>query len=359
MTGTNIKNIRSRAVWDSRGRPTVEASVELVNGAIGRAIAPAGASRGRHEAIELRDGAERLGGFGVERAIGNINGEIAKHLTGHDATDLRAVDAALTALDGTGQMARLGGNATIAVSMAVLWASASAEGSALYGYLGGDKQDHLPHPEVQIFGGGAHAGRRVDIQDFMVVCPAAENFEHALTMAAEVYHAAGAVMEETSNRHGVADEGGFWPAFDSNEAALETLVRAIERAGFRPYEEVAIALDIAASEFYRDGHYHLTLDDQILSAAEFIQQILAWIERYPIVSVEDPLAEDDSRGLAEFCAAVPAYVQVVGDDCLVTNAARVRASAAAKTCNAVLIKPNQVGTVTATREAFDAAQAAG
>lgn len=359
MTDTTIDTVTGRRVWDSRGRPTVEAEVRLGGGATGRAIAPAGASRGSREAIDLRDGGAPLGGFGVARAVAAVNGEIASRLAGMNATDQAAVDAALIALDGTPDKARLGGNATIAVSMAVLHAAAAAHGLPLFAYLAGGRPVRLPLPEIQIFGGGAHAGRRVDIQDFMVMPLGAASFDQALAMTAEVYLAAGKLMAEAGKLAGVADEGGFWPAFDSNEEALGMLTRAIERAGFRPGDEVAISLDIAASEFGHDGRYTLGLEQRTLDRDEMIRMLCGWCQRYPIASVEDPLAEDDPEGMRAFTAALGGRIQVIGDDYLVTSAARVREAAAQGACNAVLIKPNQAGTVTETRQALEAGKASG
>ncbi|MEI7969532.1 MAG: phosphopyruvate hydratase [Betaproteobacteria bacterium] len=359
MTQTLISTLRGRRVWDSRGRPTVEVEVRLNGGATGRAIAPAGASRGSHEAIDLRDGGRALGGLDVGQAVGHVNGEIAHRLTGMDATDQRAVDAALIALDGTPNKARLGGNATIAVSMAVLHAAAAANGLPLHAYLAAGRPVRLPLPEIQIFGGGAHAGRRVDIQDFMVMPLGARSFAQALEMTAEVYRAAGTLMQEAGRLQGVADEGGFWPAFSSNEDALAMLVRAIERAGFVPGDDVAISLDIAASEFGRDGRYTLGLDRRELDRDGMIELLLDWCRRYPIASIEDPLAEDDPAGMRAFTAVVGHRIQVIGDDFLVTNADRVRAAAQSQACNAVLVKPNQAGTVTETHAACEAGEAAG
>lgn len=359
MSKTAIDTVSARRVWDSRGRPTVEAEVRLGGGATGRAIAPAGASRGSREAVDLRDGGHSLGGFGVSRAVVAVNGEIAGRLRGMKATDQAAVDAALIALDGTPDKGRLGGNATIAVSMAVLHAAAAAHGLPLYAYLAGGRPVRLPLPEIQIFGGGAHAGRRVDIQDFMVMPLGAASFDEALVMTAEVYLAAGRLMAEAGKLAGVADEGGFWPAFDSNEEALTMLTRAIEKAGYRPGDEVAISLDIAASEFGRDGRYTLGLERRTLDSAGMIHMLAQWCRRYPIASVEDPLAEDDAEGMRAFTAAMGGRIQVIGDDYLVTSAARVREAAAQHACNAVLIKPNQAGTVSETRQALEAGKAAG
>jgi len=350
---------RGRRVWDSRGRPTVEAEIVLANGAIGRAMAPAGASTGSGEALDLRDGGTAFGGWDVTMALRSINGDIATRLRGFDAADQTAIDAALISLDATPNKSRLGANATVAVSMAVAHAAASAAGVPLYRYLGGDTATQLPLPQIQIFGGGAHAQRRVDIQDFLIICPSAASFAEALDRTAEVYRAAGKLMSEAGTLAGVADEGGFWPAFASNEEALATLVRAIERAGFRPGEDVGIALDVAASEFGREGRYKLGLDGRELGAEEMIALLEGWIARYPIISVEDPLAEDDAAGFTAFTRAVGGRVQVIGDDFLVTDAARIRDAAVAGSVNAVLLKPNQRGTLSETLAAWQATREAG
>jgi enolase len=335
--------------------------MHLAGGAMGRAIAPAGTSTGSGEAVELRDGEARFGGRDVRGAVAAIDGEIAGALTGHDATDQEAIDRTLIELDGTPDKHRLGGNALVAVSMAALHAAAGAAGRPLYQHLLGQigSEVLLPAPEIQIFGGGAHAGRRVDIQDFMVVAPAAHTFDQALEMIAEVYRAAGALMAERGLLQGVADEGGFWPAFDTNEAALDALMRAIERAGFIPGQEIALSLDIAASEFGENGHYRLALDGRTLDSDAMAEMLIGWLDRYPIASIEDPLAEDDAEGLRRFTAAVGHRVQIVGDDFLVTSADRVRKAAAQGACNAVLIKPNQAGTISEAKAALDAARAAG
>ena len=355
---TEIVALHGRRIWDSRGRPTVEAEVELASGVVGRGLAPAGASRGRFEAIELRDGGAALGGFGVSRALANVNGPIARALVGRDAADQEGVDAALTELDGTENFAALGGNAAIASSMAVLDAAARAEGLPLWRYLAGDRPVRLPLPEIQIFGGGAHAGRRVDIQDFLIMPVGAASFDEAMVMTAEVYRAAGALMEARGSLAGVADEGGWWPDFATNEEALDALALSIEAAGFR-HGEVVIALDIAASEFGENGRYRLGLEDREFDTGEWIDMLLAWVARYPILSVEDPVSEDDAAGMRAFTAAVGDRVQVIGDDFLVTDPERVAAAAAAGACNAVLLKPNQAGTITRTGRAMEAAQAAG
>ena len=356
---TSIVSIHGRRVWDSRGRPTVEAEVRLACGAKGRAIAPAGASRGSNEAIDLRDGGAKLGGYDVGRACANISGEIARTLTGMDATAQERVDAALTALDGSANKARLGGNATVAVSMAVLHAAASAAGLPLWRYLANGRPVRLPLPEVQIFGGGAHAGRRIDIQDLMIMAPRAASFDEAMVITAEVYRAGGEWMAAHGKLGGVADEGGWWPQFDSNEEALQALVAAIERAGYIPGEDVVLSLDIAASELYADGFYQLGLEKKQLDTDGMSEMLLGWIARYPIASIEDPLAEHDTEGMARFTRVAGGKIQIIGDDFLVTSAARVGAAAAAGACNAVLLKPNQAGTVSETRAALEAARAAG
>jgi len=359
MSKTAIQSVSAMRVWDSRGRPTVEAEVCLADGSHGRAIAPAGASTGSGEAVDLRDGGDALGGRDVQRAVANVCGEIAHALRGSDAGDQAAVDALLCRLDGTDNKARLGANATVAVSMATAHAAAAAAGVPLWRHLAGDGEIILPLPEIQIFGGGAHAGGRVDVQDFMIVAPGAESFNQAIEWTAEVYAAAGRLLEDQGRLRGVADEGGYWPEFSSNEEALEYLLRAIEEAGLAPLEQVAIALDIAATEFCQQGRYTLSLDGDELHSDAFIERLAAWIARYPIVSVEDPLAEDDEQGLRDFTARFGERLQVVGDDYLVTNAARVAHAADIGACNAVLIKPNQVGTLSEARQALDASRDAG
>ena len=285
-----------------------------------------------------------------------MNTIIAPALRGLDAADQAGVDARLIALDGTGTKSNLGANATIAVSMALAHAAAAARGLPLWRALGGAEAHLLPLPQIQIFGGGAHAARRVDVQDFMIMCPGAASFAEALDWTAEVYRAAGALMARTSGPLGVADEGGWWPDFAGNEQALEMLVCAIEQAGFVPGRQVSIALDIAASEFGRGGQYRL--EGRVLDTQGMIDVLLGWLRAWPIDSIEDPLAEDDAEGFAAFTAAA-GNVQVVGDDFLVTDAARVRAAASMGAANTVLIKPNQRGTLTETREAWDAARAVG
>ena len=359
MSVSSITDVHARRVWDSRGRPTLEVEVTVASGAVGRAIAPAGASTGSGEAVDRRDGGDAFGGYDVTKAITAVNDEISDALIGLNAEDQENADAVLIELDGTPDKNRLGGNAMIAASMAVAHAAAAAAEMPLWRYLGGLAAHTLPLPEIQIFGGGAHAASRVDIQDFMVMAVGAEDYAQTLDWTAEVYRAAGALMSENGLLQGVADEGGFWPAFDSNEAALDMLLRSIERAGFRPGEDVAISLDIAASEFGKDGRYTLGLEKRELDSDGLIEMLLGWVDRYPIVSIEDPLGEDDEEGLIRFTEAAGDKLQIIGDDYLVTNAERVGHAAGVGACNAVLVKPNQVGTLTETRAAFDAARAAG
>ena len=357
MSGTTIAHVVGRRVWDSRGRPTVEAEIELASGARGRAIAPAGASIGSGEAVDLRDGGQRLQGLDVGRAVASVNDEIGKAITGLDAADQEAVDRRLIELDGTPDKARLGANALVAVSMAVAHAAAANE--PLWRHLRGDREPILPLPQIQIFGGGAHARGRVDVQDFMVVPLGADSFDQALEWTAEVYMAAGKRLASAGRLQGVADEGGYWPDFATNEAAIEELVRAIEAAGLVPGEQAGVALDVAATRLFRDGRYHLRLEGRSRDADSWCEMLERWIERHPIVSIEDPVAETDGEAMRQFTEAVGRRVQVVGDDYLVTSAARVKAAAEIGACNAVLLKPNQAGTLTETRATLDAARAAG
>jgi enolase len=359
MTPFAIKSIFARRVWDSRGRPTVEAEVILNDGSLGRAIAPAGASKGSREALELRDGGDRFGGLDVMRAVEHVNREISNALVGTQADKQSVLDQALIDLDGTINKSRLGANATLAVSMAAAHAMAAASGMPLYRYLGNGKMGRLPMPQIQIFGGGAHAGRRVDVQDFMVVCPGASSFAQALEWTAEVYRHAGLLMAQRGSLFGVADEGGWWPDFSSNEQALEMLVLAIERAGFIPGDQVAIALDIAASEFGQQGQYRLGLESRALDSDGMIEMLLGWIEKYPIVSIEDPLAEDDPAGFVRLTKAIGHQLQIVGDDFLVSNSTLIRDAANLGAANTVLLKPNQRGTLSETLEAWQVAQELG
>ncbi len=354
-----ITHVTARRIWDSRGRPTVEVDVTLADGSVGRGIAPAGASRGSREAVDRRDGGSAFGGLDVQQARRGVQDEIAPLLIGRDVRDQPGIDAALIALDGTPNKARLGGNALVAASLGCLHAAAASARQPLWRYLAQGEPVRLPLPEIQIFGGGAHAGRRIDIQDLMVMAIGARTFAESLEITANIYAAAGALMQQSGRLQGVADEGGHWPAFDSNEEALETLVRAIEKAGYTPGVDAAISLDIAASEFGSNGRYRLGLDKRELSSDGLCDLLLRWCERFPIVSIEDPLAEDDREGMRRFTAAVGNRIQVIGDDYLVTQAALVEQAVHDRSVNAVLIKVNQVGTVTEAHVALQAAQAAG
>tara|TARA_B100000676_G_scaffold312853_1_gene389359 strand:- start:4399 stop:5616 length:1218 start_codon:yes stop_codon:yes gene_type:complete len=333
--------------------------VTLEGGAMGRAIAPAGASRGSAEAVDLRDGGDAFGGLDVRRAIAGIGTVISQELVGLDSREQEVVDSALVSLDDTENKARLGGNATVAVSMATAHAAANVIGVPLWQYLGGNNAGPMPLPEIQIFGGGAHAAHRVDVQDFMVIATGAEDFATALDWTAEIYRAAGQIMDEQGLLQGVADEGGYWPAFNTNEAALDNLMAAIERAGLVPGEQVSISLDIAASEFGAAGRYKLGLEKRELDSDALCELLIGWIERYPIVSIEDPLGEDDETGLRKFTAAVGDRVQIIGDDYLVTSAKRVEDAVECGACNALLCKPNQAGTLSEAKAAADAATKAG
>ena len=355
---TQIQKIHARRIWDSRGRPTVEVEVTLLDGTVGRGIAPAGASTGSNEAVELRDGGSAQAGYGVSRAVANVKNEIAPVLVGQDAAHQEIIDGVLVELDGTPNKSRLGGNALIATSMAVLQAAANAHHTPLWRYLSGEQAVQMPLPEIQIFGGGAHAGRRIDIQDLLVMPVGAHSIDEALAMVADVYRAAGDLMSDAGRRAGVADEGGWWPDFASNEEALQMLTKSIEKAGYGN-GEIMISLDIAASEFGSGGVYRPSLEGRSYSRDEWIEVLLQWLSKYPILSIEDPLAEDDTEGMIAFTQAAGAKVQVIGDDYLVTNAARVTKAFEQKACNAVLIKPNQAGTITETLAALQAAKACG
>ncbi len=356
---SRIASVTGRQLWDSRGRPTVEAEVVLESGAVGRAIAPAGASRGAHEAIDLRDGGDAFGGYGVNGAVAGIGAEIAGAIAGMDAREQAAVDQLLCDLDGTPNKARLGANAVVAVSMAVVHAAAADAREPLWRYLAGGRKVRIPLPEIQIFGGGAHAGRRTDVQDFMIMCPKAGSFRRALEITDDVYRAAGRLMEAKGPLTGVADEGGWWPNFASNEDALDTLTKAIEASGHRAGEDVFISLDIAANELGDASGYSLALDDGRLTSEAMAARIVEWAGRYPILSIEDPAGQDDWTAMAAVTAAIGDRVQIIGDDVLVTDAERVVRASDAAVCNAALIKVNQVGTVTEAKAALDAAVARG
>lgn len=356
-----IETIHARRVWDSRGRPTVEAEVTLKTGHMGRAIAPAGASVGTREAVDLRDKGSAIGGLDVISAVNNVTGPIADALTGMNAANQTAIDEALIALDPSAQKGTIGGNATIATSLAVLHAAAAQAGITLWQHVAQlqNTTPSIPLPEIQIFGGGAHAGRRVDIQDFMIMVPGASDFEEVMTITREVYFAAGDIIASQGKSSGIADEGGWWPSFDTNEQALETLVAAIEKAGEKPGKNVVISLDVAASEFGKNGQYRLALDDRALGTEALIDMLGQWIDAYPIVSIEDPVGEDDVDGMIAFTQRYGDRVQVIGDDYVVTNANLIQQAATQGACNAALLKVNQAGTVSETLAAFETARANG
>ena len=358
---TRIASIQARRVWDSRGHPTVEAEVTLDNGRRGRAIAPAGASRGAREALDLRDGGPALRGRGVSRALASVRERIAPALIGRQAGDQRALDDIILALDTSPLKRELGGNATVAVSLAMLHAAAADARLPLWQHVAERyaRVPSLPLPEVQIFGGGAHAGGRTDIQDFMIMVPGAANLDEVMEITSEVYFAAGDIMKRRGRLAGVADEGGWWPLFDSNEQALETLVEAIALAGETPGERVVISLDIAASEFGERGRYRLALEGRTLDADALTDLLGGWLDAYPIVSIEDPLGEDDPQAMAAFTQRFGQRVQIIGDDYLVTDADLVRTAIDDDACNAVLIKVNQAGTVSESIDAFRTAVTAG
>jgi enolase 1/2/3 len=346
-----ILDIKGRRVWDSRGRPTVEAEVIVGRGttplAVGRAIAPAGASTGSGEARALE----------VPAAVKNVNTVIRDALRALSVADQRTIDERLIELDGTADKRRLGANAIVAVSLACAHADAAAQKIPLWKKFAGERRVALPVPQIQIYGGGAHARARVDVQDYMVICIGAGSFAEALDWTAQIYAAAGARLAKRGALAGVADEGGYWPVFKSNEEALAELVGAIADAGLEPGVDVAIALDIAATQLFRNGRYHLALENRALGAAELQAMLLRWLERYPIVSIEDPFAETDAAAMRAFTQAAGSKVQIVGDDFFVTSAERVRNAAGA--CNCVLLKPNQIGTLTETLACRDAAREAG
>ena len=355
-----IRNIDAFQIFDSRGNPTVEAVVTLESGVRGQGLVPSGASTGRSEALELRDGVvDRFRGRSVFRAIENIRREIAAALVGWDVTDQAALDRRLLELDGTHNKSRLGANAILAVSMAAVRAAAAAQGRSLFDHLGNGTGTFLPLPEIQLFGGGRHANGRVDVQDFMIVAIGATTYEQTLEMTFNVFQAARELLKERGLLAGVADEGGYWPAFDRNEAVLEATIEAIVRAGYEPGRQVAISLDIAASDLYRDGRYRLGLEEKSFSSAAFAELLASWIDRYPIVSIEDPMSEEDWDGWVLARKSFGHRVQLIGDDLFTTNLDRIRKGIELGLANAVLIKLNQIGTVTETLEAIQATQRAG
>jgi enolase len=356
---SQIERIHARQILDSRGNPTVEVEVGLRSGAHGHAAVPSGASTGEFEATELRDGGERWQGKGVTRAVANVNGEIAAAISGIDAAEQSAVDRALIDLDGTANKSRLGANAILGVSLASAHAQAAEEGLALWRYLGGESARILPVPMMNVLNGGAHADNKVDFQEFMVVPCGAPSFAECLRVGAEVFHALKRTLHERGLATAVGDEGGFAPDLASNEDALRMLIEGIEAAGYRPGEDVAIALDPATSELYHDGGYVLEHERRTLSAGELADYWADLSSRYPIVSIEDGMDEQDWDGWRTLTERLGGSVQLVGDDLFVTNTQRLRRGIDAGVANSILIKVNQIGTLTETLEAIAMAREAG
>jgi enolase len=357
---TRIIEIKAREIVDSRGNPTVEADVHLEGGVMGRAAVPSGASTGTREAVELRDGdKKRYLGKGVLKAVANANGEIRAALLGRDARDQAGLDRRLIELDGTDTKSRLGANATLAVSLATAHAAARAAGQGLYRLLGGPGPKVMPVPMMNIINGGAHADNSVDIQEFMVLPVGAPNFSEALRYGAEIFHTLKKVLHERGLATAVGDEGGFAPNLPSNEAALETIMEAIERAGYKAGRDVFLGLDAAASEFYRDGVYDLESEGRKFTSAQFVDYLAGLADRFPIITIEDGMAEGDWDGWSILTQRLGRNVQIVGDDLFVTNTKILREGIARGIANSILIKPNQIGTLTETLAAIDMATSAG
>jgi enolase len=354
---SEIVNIVGREILDSRGNPTVEVEVELDSGAIGRAAVPSGASTGEHEAVELRDGGERYLGKGVQTAVGYVNTEIADVLRGIDALEQRLIDTELNALDGTANKARLGANAILGTSMAVAKAAAAELELPLYRYIGGPNAHVLPVPMMNVLNGGVHADNSVDMQEFMIMPVGAPSFREALRWGTETYHTLKKVLHDRRLSTAVGDEGGFAPDLASNEDAIRLLVEAISAAGYTPGEDIAIAMDPAMSELYKDGRYHLAGEGKVLSPEEMVAYWTRLVDTYPIVSIEDGMAEDDWEGWAALSSALRGRVQLVGDDLFVTNVARLRMGIDRKVANSVLVKVNQIGSLTETLDTVELATA--
>ena len=354
---STIVDIIGREVIDSRGNPTVECDVLLESGTMGRSAVPSGASTGSREAIELRDGdASRYGGKGVLRAIENINTEISEAIMGLDASEQAYIDKTLIELDGTDNKGRLGANATLAVSMAVAKAAAEESGLPLYRYFGGSGAMALPVPMMNVINGGAHANNNLDLQEFMIIPVGAPTFREALRYGAETFQALKKILHDRGMSTAVGDEGGFAPNVANHEAAILLILEAIERAGYRPGEQIALGLDCASSEFFRDGRYHLEGEGQVLTAADFTALLGSWCDRYPIVSIEDGMSENDWDGWRTLTDALGDRVQLVGDDLFVTNTRILREGIDAGIANSILIKINQIGTLTETFAAIELAK---
>ncbi|WP_024329395.1 phosphopyruvate hydratase [Thioalkalivibrio sp. ALR17-21] len=355
---SQIAEIHAREIIDSRGNPTVEADVVLASGATGRASVPSGASTGAREALELRDAAARYGGKGVEKAVGHVNGEIRDTLRGMEA-DQTAVDQRMLELDGTENKSRLGANALLAVSMAVAHARAADAERPLFETVGGPDAHLLPVPMMNIVNGGEHADNSVDMQEFMILPVGAPSLREAVRYGAEVFHALKKVLNQRGLGTGVGDEGGFAPNLESNSAAVETILEAIHQAGFKAGRDIWLGLDCAASEFYRDGRYHLDSEGKSFNAEEFCDYLAHWVDQYPILSIEDGLAEDDWEGWKILTERLGERVQLVGDDLFVTNTQILREGIDRGVANSILIKLNQIGTVTETLQAIEMAREAG
>ncbi|TVR25486.1 MAG: phosphopyruvate hydratase [Ilumatobacter sp.] len=356
---SEIVHIFGREVLDSRGNPTVEVEVVLASGAHGRAIVPSGASTGEHEAVELRDDDDRYGGKGVRTAVQFVDHEIAGVLEGFDALDQRTIDRELIDLDGTDNKSRIGANAILGTSLAVAKAAADELQIPLYRYVGGANAHVLPVPMMNVLNGGVHADNNVDFQEFMVMPVGAPSFSEALRWGTETYHALKKVLADRGLATAVGDEGGFAPNLDSNEAAIQVLLEAIEAAGFTPGDDIAIALDPAVSEIYRDGRYHLDGEGKVLDADELVALWIRLVEQYPIVSIEDGMAEDDWDGWKALTTGIGDRCQVVGDDLFVTNSERLQRGIESRTANSILIKVNQIGSLTETLDTVGLATAAG
>jgi enolase len=352
---SDIVHIAGREILDSRGNPTVEVEVVLESGSRGRAAVPSGASTGEHEAVELRDGGERYLGKGVLTAVGFVNGEIADVLEGFDALDQRTVDRELVELDGTDNKARIGANAILGTSLAVAKAAADELELPLYRYVGGPNAHVLPVPMLNVVNGGVHADNSIDLQEFMIMPVGAPSFSEALRWGAETYHTLKKVLHDQHLSTAVGDEGGFAPDLATNEDAIKILVQAIEQAGFTPGDDIAIALDPAMSELYRDGAYHLDGEGKVLSSDEMVDYWTHLVASYPIVSIEDGMAEDDWDGWAHLTGALGARVQLVGDDLFVTNVQRLRMGIDRAVANSVLVKVNQIGSLTETLDTVELA----
>ncbi|ACZ39101.1 phosphopyruvate hydratase [Sphaerobacter thermophilus] len=360
MVSTTIEAIKAREILDSRGNPTVEVDVILAGGARGRAAVPSGASTGAYEAVELRDKDQRYGGKGVRTAVDNVNGPIAGVLLGMDAQDQRAIDMAMIELDGTPNKSRLGANAILGVSLATARAAAAAAGLPLYQYLGGPSAHVLPVPMMNILNGGKHAeGSTVDMQEFMVMPVGAPTFREGLRWGAEIFHSLKKVLSSAGYATGVGDEGGYAPSLKSNQEALAYITQAIEQAGYRPGEDVLLALDPASTELYEDGRYVLRGEGRTLTTAEMVDFWAEWVDRYPIISIEDGLAEDDWDGWAELTRRLGDRVQLVGDDLFVTNTQRLARGIELGVGNSILVKLNQIGTLSETFDAIAMAHRAG